>query len=244
MKQITLIIIFQFLVLSVFSQKGETIIQRAAENLAKETVKIMQKNKVPEDVKIAVMNFPQKTKYSDTLITRLGIDFTNAYIQKLQEEIQKKKLGYTLLTSNKDAEEQMKIYFSNQKTQDPKEFFKQFIENKTPDFYIVGNYSIDDDFKFFKTLNVKIKPNNFDFKSELKEMAVTDLSEEVTKEDGNFLNTYKTVSNLQELAENVAFQYRFQNNIRNIILSNITYETTGLSSKFSLMLSLEKIPQD
>ena len=232
--------IFLFLfIFCAFIISAQNVIKNAAENLAKDTYTVLKKSDIKSDAKIVVMNFTLSNSFSDTIISKLGIDFTKSFTQHLQAKIQQKGEDYKILTSNKSAEEQMKNYYSSNQTQKPTDFWKDFIKNQTPDFYIVGSYKIDDNFSTFKSINVKIKSNNFDFDNN-NEFVAKDITTEIkTKQDGLYLLEYQTVNTIPELAEFISFQIRFQTNIKNIALSNITFEQTDFTSKFSLMLTDE-----
>ncbi len=135
----------------------------------------------------------------------------------------------------------MKIYYNTKNTQNQQQFWKQYIENQTPDFYITGMYSINSSFTFFYTENVKLKANNFDF--ELKNAVVKNTSTKINKKQALYLLKFQTVNDISEMAKYISLQIGYQSNIKNIKLYNFVYEPTQLASQFSYKLTSELLYQ-
>jgi len=237
-KTLTILIII-FFVVSGYSQNKNSTINKAAKLLADKTISEMQKNNLPADSKLAIMNFYFGNNYSDSLKSEAGVDFSKAYAHFLQEEIQNKKLDYEILSTNKEASQAMGNFFSLPEGTDRTKFWKNYLVDNTPDFHISGVCNIDEDYKYFKTANVRLNANKFD--TDLKEISISipNISVSIQNNEKQELLKYETVTNLEELSEYIAYQLKFQTNIKNIQLQNIEYKQTGLATPFSYELNNE-----
>ena len=219
---------------------GQQFLSLIAESLAKETVKTIQKNNITGAKKIAILNFCFNNGYSDTIHTELGIALTKKFEQKLMEELQKRNLPMQVLVSNQVADNLMEDFFVMPTGTNQSDFWKQYLNGITPDYYISGAYKLSELFNVFSTENVKLLANNYD--QQLTDVAITDLNVNVTSaEEKKYLLSFSTVNNLKDLADFITYQIKFQTNIKNITLLNFTFEENNLPSNFSARLQTEML---
>ncbi len=226
-----------FLFTTSYSQNKNGTIDRAAKSLADKTLSEMQKNNLPADSKLVIMNFYFGNSYSDSIKSEAGVDFANAYTHFLQLEIQNKKLKYEILVTNEEANESMGAFFNLPEGTDRKKFWKSYLNENTPDFYVSGVCNINENYKYFKTSEVRLLANKFD--NDLKEISIPSISVSISKNEKQDLLKYETVENIEQLSEYIAYQIKFQTNIKNIQLQNIEYQQTGLVTPFSFELNSE-----
>ncbi len=226
-----------FFVVSGYSQNKNSTIDKAAKLLAEKTLSEMQKNNLPTDSKLVIMNFYFGNNYSDSIKSEAGVDFSKAYAHFLQEKIQNKNLKYQILITNQEASQAMGNFFNIPDGTDRAMFWKNYLVENTPNFYISGMCNIDENYKYFKTSDVRLDANKFD--ANLKEISIPNISVSISSNEKQDLLKYETVTNLEELSEYIAYQIKFQTNIKNIQLQNIEYQQTGLATPFSYELNNE-----
>jgi len=235
-KAATTLIIILFALVS-YSQNKNNTIDKAAKLLAEKTLSEMQKNNLPSDCKLVVMNFYFGNNYSDSIKSQAGVDFSKSYAHFLQEEIQNQNLSYKILITNQEASQAMGNFFNIPEGTDRKEFWKNYLVENTPDYYISGVCNIDEGYKYFKTSTVRLDANKFD--TELTEISIPNTSTSISNNEKQELLKYETVNNIEELSQYIAYQIKFQTNIKNIQLQNIEYKRTGLATPFSYELNNE-----
>ncbi len=159
MKKYILTIITIFLFSNfVFSQQIlEQVAKKTASNIA-DAIKLL-----PKDSKVSLTFFVREDLYDDKT-TYLGIKFTNYLAQEVRKEIQKRKYSHKLLFPEEvDAMlyEKMKAGFKKPDNISSKDFWAEFLNNNTADFFISGKYKIKSDYSVLSIEQTKIIPNQF-----------------------------------------------------------------------------------
>lgn len=245
MKKILLIPILLICTVNVFSQGKKDVIDKMAALYAEKAITQFQKIEAKANAKIAVLNFAESNGLSDSISSRLGFDIARRIEQALGNAIQKKKLGYTVLAINKQAENLMYGAFIPPDTKNEEEsFMTKFYDNKRPDYYLCGNYSIVGDYSLISLKNTRAEANKYDLS--LKSFVIPDkeLSMQISENsDKLLLLSYQTFNNLSEVCDYIALQLKFQNRIQNIRMSNLTFQNSGLPTDFSDRLTAELEPK-
>lgn len=237
MKKFLLFVTVVALLKGSFAQTTTAFIENTGKKLAPLILSALQKAKADDNSKIAILNFRMHNQYSDSVPSELGIQISRATEHALKAEISKQKLSYVLLTANKEADDMMKMYFTPP-NKNESDFWKQYLDNQTPDYYISGAYELNSDYSALKTINVSIRPYNLSL-NQKQELSIPNQTMVLNKQDGLYLLNLLTAPDLTTISKKIALQIKYQNNIKNIKLNNFTYAETGLASAFSLRMADE-----
>lgn len=202
-----------------------TIIDEAAKQLAKNIVSEAEKNKLPKASKLAVLYFIYNDGSSDTLKTNLG----KLFAKKLETELTALK-KYTIIIVDTTLETISQNTFFSTPSGDNK-YWEKFLKNQTPDYFITGEFKMEDKFQTFTTQNIFLKKN---ITNGTQNIAVTGTSNSISKkEDRTFLLRSLQPATIEQLCMMVANEITLLTNIKNIYLKNITYKETGSATEFS-----------
>lgn len=212
------------------------------EQLADETGKALKKSKIPADMKLAILYFTYNNGFTDTTKTPLGRDLSKQFEQKLSLYLQKKRLSYKLLTSNKIAEKNMmKFFVPPDDSKEEAKFWEEFLGNQRPDYFITGTYKIGKNYNTLKTVHVKILPNKY-VKNLVNAQSLTipgQVVETPSVKDKLHVMKYEKPHNISEFSKWLSFMMKFQfSNTQDMInLMNFTYQDTRMASQFSKKLT-------
>ncbi|MBN3036793.1 MAG: DUF4384 domain-containing protein [Bacteroidales bacterium] len=220
-----------------FIAAQNTVIDDVADKLAVATLKEMVSNDVPSDIRILVLPFRTSNDRSDTIVAPLGMAFARAFEHELQKELKNKTRGKVIIQSDK-VDYEMREYFLPGSVQQENEFYQNLLREKTPDYAISGTINIDMDYTMLTVNNVHLLYNRYCNRPDLTDLAIPSVQRNIkTDADRLKLLKYQTVSDIDQAAEFIARQIRFQCNIVYIQLSNLTYGRTYATSEFSERLS-------
>jgi len=215
----------------IFAQSD--IIERATKSLSEKIIAQAKKNNFKENAKFAVLFFNYSDGNFDTLKTKLGIEFSKKLEHALQTEILKNKLKFEVIVSDTVATAKMNETFFTDPTKNQAQFWKDFLDNITPDYYVVGEFKFENDFQMFKTQNVYIKTNST-LSTKNPDITVDNIFTEISKtEDKTLLISQLQPSNLEQLSMLVAYNLKLLTNIKNVYLKNLTYDQTNMASELS-----------
>lgn len=227
----TLLFVFFAAVPTVFGQ--QSILSRAADKLADNTLRVL-KTAVPEGSKLTVMNFGMVNAYADTVKTAAGIEFSRLFVNTLNQKIHQKKLNYTVLIPNAEADK-LTASFTLPPGEGAGDFYKRYFDNITPDFVITGSWT-HASYKNFATQNVQIRPVSMQSAQKLFSVENVTLPVETSADRAKLIET-ETADSPEKLALAVAVQIMSQTRIRNIKLSPPVHETSGSATQFSHRLA-------
>ncbi len=141
-----------------YTQNNE--IEKAIAKLAHEITKSLRKNNIPDDAKIAITFFLR----DDGVRTPLGIQLSNKLFFQLILAQQKGKISQKILfpeNVDKRLDEIMYKYFIVPQGVDESEYWKTFLNNKTPDFYVTGKYKLNSSCTKIQLNEIFIKPDKY-----------------------------------------------------------------------------------
>lgn len=158
---IALIIVF-FLNFNAFSDE---VIDEIGLKFSKSVVKKIKK--LQEDTKIAVV-FLQDYTNSETVNTRLGIELTKSIVEYLKIELEKDKSSIKILFNDNIDNilyDKMQDLFFMPSDENEAEYWKKFLENQTPNYYLTANYQFLDN--SIKIRNIKLLQSVFEGNDEI-----------------------------------------------------------------------------
>jgi hypothetical protein len=179
---LTVLLIFA-LIFSGVTLKSQDVIDVLAESMAKNVVKKMKK--MPDDTKIAISFFLYEDEYTDTIKTYLSIKLSKSFAQYIRLQIQNNKLDQKILfPSELDNElyESMQGIYTIPDDVDEAEYWKEFLDNQTPDYYLVGKYSIVGDYESIQLKSVQLVPSPYGKYVKEQALAITNVVAKVKKQ--------------------------------------------------------------
>lgn len=159
-------ILLLFLVLFTFQSLtfSQEVVEKIAKKAAKEIIKEI--SELPDTSKISIIFFKKDDQMAGNPATHLGVIFTKYLAKELKNEISDKKLNNKFLFpegADKMLHEKMKEGFNKPDNVQSKDFWKDFLENNTPDFFITGNYRINGDYEEFDISFCEIQPDVYGY---------------------------------------------------------------------------------
>ncbi len=217
---------------------SQTILDELGKDVASKISNALKSQAANGQLKVAVLSLYFQNIYSDTIPTEMGVRLRRSLEQQLQIVAQKRGINIKVLTNNSsETDKVMDSYFvppSNASS----DYWAKHLNNIAPDYFVEGKFEISPDYSQITVKQLKIKPNKNN--TQRKVLAVENVTQKVrNKKDKSFLLGLQTNTSIEDLSEFITLQLKFQTNVKNIRLSNFTFEKTNMPSKFSDVLTLE-----
>ncbi len=218
--------------------KADDAIDNISKHIAKEIFKKMKK--MDNQTKIAVAFF-QDYSNNDTINSLLGIEITKSVVEQLKIEIEKSNTDIKILFNDKLDNilyDKMQELFFTPTDKNQTQYWKTFLDNQTPDYYLSANYQILD--KTIKFRNIKLMQ---DIYVGNKEITFEQIELPLSDEDIKLLNDYnKNVINLSDIyislinweSDNIFFATNVINEKKEKIETEILY----IGDKYKIELNL------
>ncbi len=205
----TLVLLSLFLVSVV---KSQDVISESTNYLATNIVNALKGKKIPKSAKIAVLYFTTKRGNNDTAKTEIGISVAKELEYSLTQ-----KNAYTILVTNEQVlSESQKYFLPPAEHQAASDYYTKFLNGITPDYFVVGSYSIQDKNFILSNVYIRSRESNNSFAVQGAEAKITS--------QADVQNLLEKPQTLEKLAENLAYQLKFHNRKRlvNLRVENIT----------------------
>jgi len=206
MRKIIFIVLFFSMILNYSIAGSQVVIDDLAKTMAKNVVKKMKK--MPEGSKIAITFFLYEDDFSDTIKTYLSIKLSKSFAQEIRLQVQSSKLTHKILFPNEldnELYESMQSIYTIPDNVDEAEYWKTFLDNQTPDYYLVGKYQIIGDYESVQLKNVQLIPSPYGKYLNEQPLAVTNAIQLIkTDEDKESLKKInQSLSTLSQTYQNL-----------------------------------------
>ncbi len=163
--------------------KTQTAINETANTLSKNTMKKLKN--LPDNAKLTLTFFLQDIGFADTIKTHLGIRLTKHFAHSLRKKINKSKNKVIILFPEElDAtlNESMQPIFTVPDDKNEAEYWKEFNNNQTADYFFVAKYSLSADGKTLKIINPQIVPNPLGKYAKENAISIDNVTSNITEE--------------------------------------------------------------
>lgn len=137
-------------------------------HIGRQFARAVRKANLPAGSKIYVLPFYGRRATHDTAKTPLGVRIsaeTTYWIKKQAQSRRLRKLNLQIISndeSNKYLDELMRAYFTPPATMREESALWNMIENsQRPDYYLIGKYELDNDYKSLRVFDVKLVRDRF-----------------------------------------------------------------------------------
>jgi hypothetical protein len=162
-----------FFVFSIAAIAQDITLSKVADKVASEICKKKCLDLIGKKQKIAICLFLEK----DTIKTPLGIELSEKIVHPLN--LMLNKTDYEILfpdnIEGKFLQSSMYKYFTPPNSDaEESEYWKKYLDNKKPDYWLTGNYIISDDGKSIIIKNVYFKYNSYEIGENKKQSIAVD----------------------------------------------------------------------
>jgi len=232
MKKILLFTLISFASHIAFAQNDDVLL-RLSDKIAEQIFQTISKDgRVPKGSKIAVLNFMNMKDHSDSIRTPFGAEVGKAVTHRMQQLAVSKKMPFTVLVPNAEAERMMSSFFVVPDSVDESDFWSRYLNSQKPDYYLSCAYRIADDYSAIHIRNGHLIPDRYN--TNLSTIPVANFSFELnSQEEKQQIMHHQVIQDMKELCDQFAYQLKFHLKIKNIRLNYFTDELSGAVTPFS-----------